>query len=64
MRRPLVVDLRNLYEPEKMAAERFEYVSVASVRRPAGSPGGGARASAPPGAGEEPGEQPAGGLPS
>jgi UDPglucose 6-dehydrogenase len=28
MRRPLVVDLRNLYEPDKMAAARFEYVSV------------------------------------
>ncbi|HZF09651.1 MAG TPA: UDP-glucose/GDP-mannose dehydrogenase family protein [Thermoanaerobaculia bacterium] len=35
MRRPLVVDLRNLYEPEKMAAERFEYVSVG---RPDGLP--------------------------
>jgi len=28
LRRPLVVDLRNLYEPEKMAAAGFEYVSV------------------------------------
>ncbi|HEV7515543.1 MAG TPA: UDP binding domain-containing protein, partial [Thermoanaerobaculia bacterium] len=35
MRRPLVVDLRNLYEPEKMAAENFEYVSVG---RPDGMP--------------------------
>jgi UDPglucose 6-dehydrogenase len=35
MRRPLVVDLRNLYEPEKMAAESFEYVSVG---RPDGRP--------------------------
>jgi UDPglucose 6-dehydrogenase len=35
MRRPLVVDLRNLYEPEKMAAESFEYVSVG---RPDGMP--------------------------
>jgi len=35
MRRPLVVDLRNLYEPEKMAAARFEYVSVG---RPDGRP--------------------------
>jgi UDPglucose 6-dehydrogenase len=35
MRRPLVVDLRNLYEPEKMAAESFEYVSVG---RPDGKP--------------------------
>jgi UDPglucose 6-dehydrogenase len=28
VRRPLVVDLRNLYEPEKMAAAGFRYVSV------------------------------------
>jgi len=28
LKRPLVIDLRNLYEPEKMAAERFEYISV------------------------------------
>jgi len=28
LRRPLVVDLRNLYEPEKMAAAGFEYVSI------------------------------------
>jgi UDPglucose 6-dehydrogenase len=28
LRRPLVIDLRNLYEPEKMAAAGFEYVSV------------------------------------
>ena len=28
LRRPLVVDLRNIYEPEKMAAAGFEYVSV------------------------------------
>jgi UDPglucose 6-dehydrogenase len=26
--RPLVVDLRNLYEPERMAAAGFRYVSV------------------------------------
>src|SRR5262249_54164703 len=39
MRRPLVVDLRNLYEPEKMAAEEFEYVSVG---RPDGMPDRGA----------------------
>jgi UDPglucose 6-dehydrogenase len=26
--RPLVIDLRNLYEPEKMAAAGFEYVSI------------------------------------
>src|SRR5436305_6999742 len=35
MRRPLVVGLRNLYEPEKMAAESVEYVSVG---RPDGMP--------------------------
>jgi UDPglucose 6-dehydrogenase len=28
LRRPLVVDLRNVYEPEKMAAAGFHYVSV------------------------------------
>jgi UDPglucose 6-dehydrogenase len=28
LRQPLVIDLRNLYEPEKMAAAGFEYVSV------------------------------------
>ncbi len=36
MRRPLVIDLRNLYEPEKMAAAGFEYISVG---RPDGVPG-------------------------
>jgi UDPglucose 6-dehydrogenase len=35
MRRPLVIDLRNLYEPEKMAAAKFEYISVG---RPEGRP--------------------------
>jgi UDPglucose 6-dehydrogenase len=35
LRRPLVVDLRNLYEPEKMAAAGFEYVSIG---RPTVSP--------------------------
>ncbi len=35
LRRPLVVDLRNLYEPDKMAAAGFEYVSVG---RPEGRP--------------------------
>jgi UDPglucose 6-dehydrogenase len=35
LRRPLVVDLRNLYEPEKMAAAGFRYVSVG---RPEGVP--------------------------
>jgi UDPglucose 6-dehydrogenase len=28
LRQPLVIDLRNLYEPEKMAAAGFEYVSI------------------------------------
>jgi UDPglucose 6-dehydrogenase len=28
LRRPLVVDLRNLYAPEKMAAASFEYISI------------------------------------
>jgi len=28
LRRPLIVDLRNIYEPGKMAAAGFEYVSV------------------------------------
>jgi UDPglucose 6-dehydrogenase len=28
LHRPLVIDLRNLYEPEKMAAAGFEYVSI------------------------------------
>jgi UDPglucose 6-dehydrogenase len=28
LRRPLVIDLRNLYEPEKMAAASFEYISL------------------------------------
>ncbi|HVT16518.1 MAG TPA: UDP-glucose/GDP-mannose dehydrogenase family protein [Thermoanaerobaculia bacterium] len=28
MRRPLIVDLRNLYEPGKLAAAQFEYVSI------------------------------------
>jgi len=35
LRRPLVVDLRNLYAPEKMAAASFEYISVGRpVARP------------------------------
>ncbi len=34
--RPLVIDLRNLYEPEKMAAANFEYISIGRpVARPA-----------------------------
>jgi UDPglucose 6-dehydrogenase len=35
LRQPLVVDLRNLYEPEKMAAAGFRYVSIG---RPEGVP--------------------------
>ncbi|MDP9120019.1 MAG: UDP-glucose/GDP-mannose dehydrogenase family protein [Acidobacteriota bacterium] len=41
LRRPLVIDLRNLYEPEKLAAARFEYISIG---RPAGLPDGSAAA--------------------
>jgi UDPglucose 6-dehydrogenase len=51
LRRPLVVDLRNLYEPEKMAAAGFRYISIGrpegvpearpqAVAEPAGSAGG------------------------
>jgi UDPglucose 6-dehydrogenase len=35
LHQPLIVDLRNLYEPEKMAAAGFHYVSIG---RPAGRP--------------------------
>ncbi len=35
LRKPLIVDLRNIYEPEKMAAAGFRYVSVG---RPEGRP--------------------------
>ena len=35
MRWPLVIDLRNVYEPAKMAAAGFEYVSIG---RPEGRP--------------------------
>ncbi len=28
LKRPLIVDLRNIYEPAKLAAARFEYISV------------------------------------
>jgi UDPglucose 6-dehydrogenase len=37
LRRPLVIDLRNLYEPEKMAAANFEYISIG---RPTARPRG------------------------
>jgi UDPglucose 6-dehydrogenase len=33
LRRPLVIDLRNLYDPEKMADSQFEYVSVGRPSR-------------------------------
>lgn len=36
MARPLIIDLRNVYEPSKMAAAGFTYVSVG---RPTGRPG-------------------------
>ena len=35
LRQPLVIDLRNLYEPEKMAAAGFRYISIG---RPEGVP--------------------------
>ncbi|HET9228661.1 MAG TPA: UDP-glucose/GDP-mannose dehydrogenase family protein [Thermoanaerobaculia bacterium] len=35
LKRPLIVDLRNLYEPDKMAAAGFRYVSIG---RPEGNP--------------------------
>jgi UDPglucose 6-dehydrogenase len=35
LKQPLIVDLRNLYEPEKMAAAGFRYVSIG---RPEGNP--------------------------
>src|SRR5258708_36423970 len=39
LRRPLVVDLRNLYAPEKMAAASFEYISIGRpVARPDAEP--------------------------
>jgi UDPglucose 6-dehydrogenase len=37
LRRPLIVDLRNIYEPAKVAGAGFEYVSVG---RPEGRPAG------------------------
>jgi UDPglucose 6-dehydrogenase len=33
LRRPLVIDLRNLYDPDKMADAHFEYVSVGRPSR-------------------------------
>lgn len=38
LRRPLVIDLRNLYAPEKMAAASFEYVSIGRPVAPPGEP--------------------------
>jgi UDPglucose 6-dehydrogenase len=39
LRRPLVIDLRNLYAPEKMAAASFEYISIGRpVARPGAEP--------------------------
>jgi UDPglucose 6-dehydrogenase len=38
LRQPRIIDLRNLYEPEKMAAAGFEYVSLG---RPEGRPAAG-----------------------
>jgi UDPglucose 6-dehydrogenase len=38
LRQPRIIDLRNLYEPEKMAAAGFEYVSLG---RPEGRPASG-----------------------
>jgi UDPglucose 6-dehydrogenase len=38
LRQPLIIDLRNLYEPEKMAAAGFEYISIG---RPDGRPAAG-----------------------
>jgi UDPglucose 6-dehydrogenase len=41
MKSPVVIDLRNIYEPEKMAAEGFTYVSLG---RPEGRPDRGVKA--------------------
>jgi UDPglucose 6-dehydrogenase len=37
LRRPLMVDLRNIYRPQQMAAEGFTYVSVGRARVAAGA---------------------------
>jgi UDPglucose 6-dehydrogenase len=44
LRRPLVIDLRNLYAPEKMAAASFEYISLG---RPTARPAAAAAAAEP-----------------
>jgi UDPglucose 6-dehydrogenase len=36
LRRPVLVDLRNIYNPEDMAAAGFEYSCIGRLRRPAG----------------------------
>jgi UDPglucose 6-dehydrogenase len=51
LRRPLVIDLRNLYAPDKMAAANFEYISIGRpvarpVARPAGTPAAAGEAAA------------------
>jgi UDPglucose 6-dehydrogenase len=51
LRRPLVIDLRNLYAPEKMAAANFDYISIgrptAGPGRPTASTGAAAASTAP-----------------
>ncbi|HEV3456420.1 MAG TPA: UDP-glucose/GDP-mannose dehydrogenase family protein [Thermoanaerobaculia bacterium] len=42
LRRPLVIDLRNLYAPEKMAAANFEYISIGRPTARPGMPAGAA----------------------
>jgi UDPglucose 6-dehydrogenase len=44
LRRPLIVDLRNLYDPERVAAAGFRYVSVGRPAAEAAAP----QADAPP----------------
>src|SRR5258708_28983466 len=49
LRRPLVIDLRNLYAPEKMAAASFEYISIGRpVARPDAEPAAAPTAAAAP----------------